>query len=52
MRGSGWVVGSGRALAGVARGRPLRVKLISPAKTAADSPYWSSIKQAVKRTPW
>ena len=27
-----------------ASGRPLKVKMISPAKTAADSVYWRSIK--------
>jgi len=37
----------GRALSGAARGRPLRVKLISPAKTAADSPFWRSIKYSL-----
>jgi len=29
------------------RGRPLRVKMISPAKTAADSPFWRSIKYSL-----
>ena len=29
------------------RGRPLRVKMISPAKTAADSRYWRSIKYSL-----
>jgi len=39
--------GDGRALVRATRGRPLRVKLISPAKTAADSPYWRSIKYSL-----
>lgn len=30
-----------------AQGRPLRVKMISPAKTAADSVYWRSIKYSL-----
>ena len=30
-----------------ASGRPLKVKLISPAKTAADSVYWRSIKYSL-----
>jgi len=30
-----------------ANGRPLKVKLISPAKTAADSVYWRSIKYSL-----
>ena len=45
MRGASRAL-TGRSLPG-RHGRPLRVKMISPAKTAADSPFWRPIKYSL-----